>query len=150
MREMYESINIVFQILSNLTNISYKTTNSSSTTNSSVDFFSFFNTLYLQKGNKVNYNTKYNSMESLIKHFKHYSEGIKVPSGFVYKAVEAPKGEFGVSLVSDGSSTPYRCKIRTPAYHHMQVMSRMGQGHYFADLVTILGSLDIVFGDVDR
>lgn len=150
MREMYESINIVFQILSNLTNISYKSTQSSNTVNNSADFFSFFNTLYLQKSNKVNYNTKYNSMESLIKHFKHYSEGIKVPSGFVYKAVEAPKGEFGVSLVSDGSATPYRCKIRTPAYHHMQVMSRMGQGHYFADLVTILGSLDIVFGDVDR
>ena len=89
-------------------------------------------------------------MEGLIKHFKHYSEGIKVPQGFAYKAVEAPKGEFGVSLVSDGSTNPYRCKIRTPAYHHMQVMSRMGQCHYFADLVTILGSLDIVFGDVDR
>jgi len=89
-------------------------------------------------------------MEGLIKHFKHYSEGIKVPQGFTYRAVEAPKGEFGVSLISDGSTNPYRCKIRTPAYHHMQVMSRMGQGHYFADLVTILGSLDIVFGDVDR
>jgi NADH:ubiquinone oxidoreductase subunit D len=89
-------------------------------------------------------------MESLINHFKHYSEGIKVPKGFTYKAVEAPKGEFGVSLISDGSSHPYRCKIRTPAYHHMQIMSRISQGHYFADLVTIIGSLDIVFGDVDR
>jgi NADH-quinone oxidoreductase subunit D len=89
-------------------------------------------------------------MEGLINHFKHYSEGIRVPRGFTYKAVEAPKGEFGVSLISDGTSTPYRCKIRTPAYHHMQVMSRLVQGHYFADLVTVLGSLDIVFGDVDR
>jgi len=150
MREMYESINIVFQILSNLTNVSYRSTSTFNNDSKQVDFFSFFNTLYLQKSNKVNYNTKYTSMESLIRHFKHYSEGIKVPKGFIYKAVEAPKGEFGVSLVSDGSSTPYRCKIRTPAYHHMQVMSRMGQGHYFADLVTILGSLDIVFGDVDR
>lgn len=150
MREMYESINIVFQVLSNLTNISYRNNKSFDNTNKKVNFFSFFNTLYLQKSNKLNYNTKYNSMEGLIKHFKHYSEGIKVPQGFAYRAVEAPKGEFGVSLVSDGSTNPYRCKIRTPAYHHMQVMSRMGQGHYFADLVTILGSLDIVFGDVDR
>ena len=150
MREMYESINIVFQVLSNLTNVSYQNNTPSVKGNQQTNFFSFFNSLYLQKSNKLNYNTKYNSMESLIKHFKHYSEGIKVPQGFVYKAVEAPKGEFGVSLISDGSVNPYRCKIRTPAYHHMQVMSRMGQGHYFADLVTILGSLDIVFGDVDR
>jgi len=89
-------------------------------------------------------------MESLINHFKHYSEGIRVPRGFVYKAVEAPKGEFGVSLISDGTSKPYRCKIRTPSFHHMQIMSRMVQGHYLADLVTVIGSLDIVFGDVDR
>ena len=89
-------------------------------------------------------------MESLINHFKFYSEGIKVPRGFTYNAVEAPKGEFGTAIISDGTSTPYRCKIRTPAYHHMQIMSRMAHGHYFADLVTILGSLDIVFGDVDR
>lgn len=89
-------------------------------------------------------------MESLINHFKYYSEGIKVPKGFTYRAVEAPKGEFGTSLISDGSSHPYRCKIRTPAYHQMQVLSRMSQGHYFADLVTIIGTLDIVFGDVDR
>jgi len=89
-------------------------------------------------------------MESLINHFKLYSEGVKVPRGFIYKAVEAPKGEFGVSLISDGTSIPYRCKIRTPAYHHIQVMPRLVQGHFFADLVTVLGSQDIVFGDVDR
>ena len=89
-------------------------------------------------------------MEALIAHFKTYSEGLLIPKGFAYKAVEAPKGEFGVSLISDGTSNPYRCKIRTPAYHHMQVMPRMVQGHYFADLVTVLGSIDIVFGDVDR
>jgi len=148
LREMYESVNIVFQILSNLTNVSYK--DSTNFNNSKTNFFNFFDTLYTEKYNKLNYNTKYTSMESLINHFKHYSEGIRVPRGFTYKAVEAPKGEFGVSLISDGTSNPYRCKIRTPAYHHMQVMSRMSQGHYFADLVTILGSIDIVFGDVDR
>ena len=74
-------------------------------------------------------------MESLINHFKLYSEGLIVPKGFSYNAVEAPKGEFGVSLISDGTSKPYRCKIRTPAYHHMQIMSRMVQGHYFPFLV---------------
>jgi NADH:ubiquinone oxidoreductase subunit D len=150
LREMYESITIVFQILNNLTNISYKDSINLKQSTDQSKFFTFFNELYTNKYNKLNYNSKYNSMESLINHFKTYSEGVKVPKGFVYKAVEAPKGEFGVSLISDGTSNPYRCKIRTPAYHHMQIMSRMSQGHYFADLVTILGSIDIVFGDVDR
>lgn len=144
-REMYESVNIIFQILSNLTNVTYK-----NNTHSNIHFFNFFETLNNSNKFKNGYNSKYNSMESLISHFKLYSEGLTVPKGFVYKAVEAPKGEFGTSLISDGTSNPYRCKIRTPAYHHMQVMSRMVQGHYFADLVTVLGSLDIVFGDVDR
>lgn len=89
-------------------------------------------------------------MEKIIFHFQKYSEGIRVPKGFVYQSVEAPKGEFGVSLISDGSYKPYRCKIRTPAYHHIHTMPRCSGGHYFADLVTILGSQDIVFGDVDR
>lgn len=141
-REMYESLNIVFQVLTNLTSLTDTISN-----RSSVPFIHF---LYSDKASKLNHSTKYTTMETLINHFKHYSEGIRVSRGFVYKAVEAPKGEFGVSLVSDGTSTPYRCKIRTPSYHHMQVMSRMSQGHYFADLVTVLGSIDIVFGDVDR
>lgn len=144
-REMYESVNLIFQILSNLTSVTYR-----SPANDSTNFFTFFETLNRSGKFRSGYNSKYNSMESLISHFKIYSEGLVVPKGFVYKAVEAPKGEFGTSLISDGTSNPYRCKIRTPAYHHMQVMSRMVQGHYFADLVTVLGSLDIVFGDVDR
>jgi len=146
-REMYESVNIVFQVLSNLTNNRLSSNNISS---KRVDFFSFFDFLYRSKKNSLNKKTKYTSMESLIQHFKKYSEGIKVPKGFAYTAVEAPKGEFGVALLSDGTSKPYRCKIRTPAYHHMHVMPRMLQGHYLADLVTVLGSQDIVFGDVDR
>jgi NADH:ubiquinone oxidoreductase subunit D len=145
---MYESLNIVFQVLTNLTTLSVES--SATFTKKNVSFFSFFDTLFAENASKLNHNTKYTSMETLINHFKHYSEGIRVPRGFVYKAVEAPKGEFGVSLISDGTSKPYRCKIRTPSYHHMQIMSRMAQGHYFADLVTILGSTDIVFGDVDR
>ena len=150
MREMYESVNIILQILTNITNFTNTNTNLLDSRNKKINFFSFFDFLYAHRYNKLNHNTKYNSMESLINHFKLYSEGIKVPRGFVYKAVEAPKGEFGVSLISDGSTQPYRCKIRTPAYHHMQVMPRLVQGHFFADLVTVLGSQDIVFGDVDR
>ena len=150
LREMYESVNIVFQILTNLSTTSHAKSSVFNNESTDSNFFSFFEAIYTEKYNKLNYQTKYNSMEGLINHFKYYSEGIKVPRGFTYRAVEAPKGEFGVSLISDGSSHPYRCKIRTPAYHHMQVLSRMSQGHYFADLVTIIGSLDIVFGDVDR
>lgn len=146
MREMYESVNIIFQILNNITNFNNNFNNNFK----KINFFSFFDFLYNHKYKKLNKNTKYNSMETLINHFKIYSEGIKLPKGFIYKAVEAPKGEFGVSLISDGTSFPYRCKIRTPAYHHIQIMSRLVQGHFFADLVTVLGSQDIVFGDVDR
>jgi NADH:ubiquinone oxidoreductase subunit D len=147
---MYESVNIIFQILTNLTILTNQNSDIIQTKNKKINFFSFFDFLYSHQYKKLNHNSKYTSMESLINHFKHYSEGIKVPRGFTYKAVEAPKGEFGVSLISDGTSTPYRCKIRTPAYHHIQVMPRLVQGHFFADLVTVLGSQDIVFGDVDR
>ncbi|MEZ0219196.1 MAG: NADH-quinone oxidoreductase subunit D [Tardiphaga sp.] len=90
------------------------------------------------------------SMESLIHHFKLYTEGFRVPEGEVYAAVEAPKGEFGVYLVSDGSNKPYKCKIRAPGFAHLQAMDFMCRGHLLADVSAILGSLDIVFGEVDR
>jgi NADH-quinone oxidoreductase subunit D len=90
------------------------------------------------------------SMEALIHHFKLYTEGYHVPEGEVYAAVEAPKGEFGVYLVSDGSNKPYRCKIRAPGFAHLQAMDFMNRGHMLADVSAILGSLDIVFGEVDR
>ena len=90
------------------------------------------------------------SMEALIHHFKLYTEGYKVPEGEVYAAVEAPKGEFGVYLVSDGSNKPYRCKLRAPGFAHLQAMDFMCRGHMLADVSAILGSLDIVFGEVDR
>ena len=90
------------------------------------------------------------SMEALIHHFKLYTEGYKVPAGEVYAAVEAPKGEFGVYLVSDGSNRPYRCKIRAPGYAHLAALDYMGKGHLLADFSAIIGSLDIVFGEVDR
>jgi NADH-quinone oxidoreductase subunit D len=90
------------------------------------------------------------SMEALIEHFKLYTEGFKVPAGEVYAAVEAPKGEFGVYLVSDGSNKPYRCKVRAPGFAHLSGLDYMGKGHMLADVSAILGSLDIVFGEVDR
>jgi NADH-quinone oxidoreductase subunit D len=91
-----------------------------------------------------------NSMEALIHHFKLYTEGFHVPAGEAYAAVEAPKGEFGVYLVSDGSNKPYRCKIRAPSFVHLQAMDYMNKGHMLADVSAVLGSLDIVFGEVDR
>ncbi|MDX6748395.1 NADH-quinone oxidoreductase subunit D [Geminicoccaceae bacterium 1502E] len=90
------------------------------------------------------------SMEALIHHFKLYTEGIHVPEGEVYAAVESGKGEFGVYLVSDGTNKPYRCKIRSPGYVHLQALDFMGKGHQLADIVAIIGSLDIVFGEIDR
>ncbi|HEY5279885.1 MAG TPA: NADH-quinone oxidoreductase subunit D [Pseudolabrys sp.] len=90
------------------------------------------------------------SMEALIHHFKLYTEGFHVPAGEVYAAVEAPKGEFGVYLVSDGTNKPYKCKVRAPGFAHLQAMDFMTRGHMLADVSAILGSLDIVFGEVDR
>ena len=90
------------------------------------------------------------SMEALIHHFKLYTEGYRVPAGETYTAVEAPKGEFGVYLISDGGNKPYRCKIRAPGFAHLQGLDFMCRGHMLADVVTIIGTLDIVFGEIDR
>ena len=90
------------------------------------------------------------SMEALIHHFKLYTEGVHVPAGEAYAAVEAPKGEFGVYLVADGTNKPYKCKIRAPGFAHLQAMDFICKGHLLADVSAILGSLDIVFGEVDR
>ncbi len=90
------------------------------------------------------------SMEALIHHFKLFTEGYHVPAGETYTAVEAPKGEFGVYLVSDGTNKPYRCRIRAPGFAHLQGLDFMSRGHLLADTVAIIGSLDIVFGEIDR
>ena len=90
------------------------------------------------------------SMEALIHHFKLYTEGFHVPAGEVYSAVEAPKGEFGVYLVSDGSNKPYRAKIRAPGFPHLQAMDHISKGHQLADVAAIIGTLDVVFGEIDR
>ncbi|MGL9758140.1 MAG: NADH-quinone oxidoreductase subunit D [Wolbachia sp.] len=90
------------------------------------------------------------SMEAMIHHFKLYSEGYRVPEGEAYAAVEAPKGEFGVYIVSDGTNRPYRCRIRAPGFAHLQALDFMAKGHMLADVAAIIGSLDIVFGEIDR
>lgn len=142
-REMIESIYIIYQIIPNfLLFFSNKYIN--------FNFFNFANILLDCCNTKQHLLMKNQSMEYLINHFKYYTEGLKLNSGVSYQAIEAPKGEFGVTLISDTSNFPYRCKIRTPAYHHLQLMSYLMQGHLFADMITILGSQDIVFGEVDR
>ena len=90
------------------------------------------------------------SMEALIHHFKLYTEGYHVPEGSTYSVVEAPKGEFGVYLVADGTNKPYRCHIRAPGFAHLQAMEVLSKGHMLADAVSVIGSLDIVFGEIDR
>lgn len=90
------------------------------------------------------------SMEALIHHFKLFTEGFKVPAGETYMATEAPKGEFGVYLVSDGTNKPYRCKIRSPGYVSLQAMEMMSKGHMLADIPAVIGSIDVVFGEIDR
>jgi NADH-quinone oxidoreductase subunit D len=90
------------------------------------------------------------SMESLIHHFKLYTEGFHVPAGETYAAVEAPKGEFGVYLVSDGTNRPYRCRIRASGFPHLAALEAMSKGHMLPDIPAIIGSIDIVFGEIDR
>ena len=90
------------------------------------------------------------SMEGVIHHFKYFTEGYSVPAGTTYTAVEAPKGEFGLYIVSDGSSRPYRCKIRAPGFPHLSCIDYITRGLLLADLVAIMSTLDIVFGEVDR
>merc|ERR1712066_557132 len=90
------------------------------------------------------------SMEGLIHHFKLFTQGYQVPPGQTYTAIEAPKGEFGVYLVSDGSSRPYRCKIKAPGFNHLAIMDHMSSGLMIPDICAIIATLDIVFGEIDR
>jgi NADH dehydrogenase (ubiquinone) Fe-S protein 2 len=128
--EMRESIRIIVQCLNNLPEGPVKVDDAKIVPPSRIDMKE--------------------SMESLIHHFKFYTENFSVPTGETYTAVEAPKGEFGVFLVSDGSSNPYRCKIRPPGFSHLAGLDFMAKGHMLADVVTIIGTQDIVFGEVDR
>jgi len=128
--EMRQSLNIISQCINLLPTGSIKTINS-----------------------KISIPTRTvtkNSMETLINHFKLFSEGLQVPAGEVYTAIEAPKGEFGIFLIANGTQKPYRCKIKAPGFLHLQGLDFMSKNHLLADIVTIIGTQDIVFGEVDR
>ena len=146
MNEMVESLNIMNQVISKITNKKDEKRYRKNKINS----HKILKKVYENKNNLENYKNNYMNMEDLIKHFKYWSEGFRVQKGWTYKAVESPKGEFGVSLISDGSNKPYRCKVRSPAYHHLQFLPKLAKGHYLADLVTLMGTIDIVFGEIDR
>lgn len=147
MNEMTESLNIMNQVINKLTKFK-KTGNKKN--NSNINPHLLLKYLYPKSWNQHNYKSEYTSMEQLINHFKYWSEGFPVNTGFTYRAVESPKGEFGVSLISDGTNIPYKCKVRSPAYHHLQVLPKISKGHFLADLVTLMGTIDIVFGEIDR
>jgi NADH dehydrogenase (ubiquinone) Fe-S protein 2 len=129
--EMRESLKIILQCLNLIPSIGYIRENDKKILSPSRSSFK-------------------NNMESLIHHFKLFTEGFSVPSGECYSFIEAPKGEFGVFLLSDGTNKPYRCRIKAPGFFHLQGLNFMSQGHMIADVVTIIGTQDIVFGEVDR
>lgn len=149
MMEMVESLNIINQCLYKLGSTKKKKNPTYKTNKNSYSHNLLY---YLNKNNYFleNHSQPYSKMENLINHFKYWSEGFSVNSGYSYANVESPKGEFGVSLFSDNSTKPYRCKVRSPAYHHLQVLPKISRGHFLADLVTLIGTVDIVFGEIDR
>jgi NADH:ubiquinone oxidoreductase subunit D len=148
MNEMTESLNIINQVVNKLTKHKKQPQSSKKVSNINPHFLLKY--LYPKSWNQNNYKSEYTSMEQLISHFKYWSEGFPVKSGWTYRAVESPKGEFGVALISDGTNIPYRCKVRSPAYHHLQVLPKISKGHFLADLVALMGTIDIVFGEIDR
>ena len=142
MYEMVESLSIINQTIKKCTSVS--TTN----TNSSFDCYDILNYVTQHNTKKI-----YNSnllMETTINDFKYWSDNISIESNLLCKTIESPKGEFGVTIFSDASNKPYKVKVRSPAYHHMQVCPKLSKGHFLADLVAIIGTVDIVFGEIDR
>lgn len=130
MEEMRQSLNILFQCINQLSNSEYKINDN--------------------KINSPNRLKMKQNMETLIHHFKFFSEGLNIPPGEIYFPVEAPKGEFGIFLISNGTNTPYRCKIRAPGFAHLQGLNILTNKYMLADLVTVIGTADIVFGEIDR
>ena len=148
MNEMTESLNIINQVINKITKHKHQKKQIKKVTNINPhQILKFINPKHL---NQNNYKNEYISMEQLIKHFKYWSEGFTVKSNWTYRAVESPKGEFGVSIISNNTNIPYKCKVRSPAYHHLQVLPKISKGHFLADLVALMGTIDIVFGEIDR
>ena len=142
MNEMSESLNIINQCINNFKKKKKKNTN--------FNPHKILKHVNPKKFNRNIWNSEYTSMEKLISHFKYWSEGFPVKKGFTYKAVESPKGEFAVTMISDNTNKPYKCKVRSPAYHSMHVLPLLAKGYFLADLVTLIGTIDIVFGEIDR
>lgn len=155
MNEMSESLNIINQVISNITkfnkiNIKKKKKSNNFNEFTTISPHSILKHIYPRSFNQNNNKTNYNSMENLINHFKFWSEGFTINTGWSYQAVESPKGEFGVTLISNSSNKPYKCKVRSPAYHHLQLLPAIAKGHFLADLAALIGTVDIVFGEIDR
>lgn len=155
MNEMSESLNIINQVISNITkfnkfNIKKKKKSNNFNEYTTISPHSILKHIYPRSFNQSNNKTNYNSMENLINHFKYWSEGFKINTGWTYQSVESPKGEFGVTLIANSSNKPYKCKVRSPAYHHLQLLPAISKGHFLADLAALIGTVDIVFGEIDR
>jgi NADH:ubiquinone oxidoreductase subunit D len=138
---MRESIKIIFQCIDFLSNLENNINSNIEINNSSYNSLFSFN--FFKAKSKI-------SMEELIYHFKNFSEGLIIPKGDIYISIEAPKGETGVFLVSSSSNKPYRCKIRAPGFFHLQGLDLISKDYLLADVVANIGSLDIVFGEIDR
>lgn len=152
MCEMTESLNIINQVINNITkrNVNKEQNYLKTSLNTNINSHQIIKYFTKKNWNQSNFKNEYISMEALINHFKYWSEGFSVKSNWTYQAVESPKGEFGVSITSDGTNKPYKCKVRSPAYHHLNVLASLSKGHLLADLVTLMGTIDIVFGEIDR
>lgn len=147
MSEMAESLNIINQIIFKIIKRRGTITNKSHINISPHNIIKYTSPI---NWNKKNIKNNYNTMEGLISHFKYWCDGEKITSNWAYKSVESPKGEFGVSLISNNTNLPYRCKVRSPAYHSMHVLPQISKGHFLADLVALIGTIDVVFGEIDR
>lgn len=153
MNEMAESVNIINQVINKISlfhNQSNRSSINKFSNYTSILPHSILNYTLPSFWKKYNLKNNYNSMENLINHFKYWSEGFTVKSNYTYQSVESPKGEFGVTMLSDNSNKPYKCKVRSPALQHLQLMPAISKGHFLADLVTLVGTIDIVFGEIDR
>jgi NADH:ubiquinone oxidoreductase subunit D len=152
MFEMGESLNLINQTINKLL-ISFKNklfTNNNNLVNNNFSSFNKFNSLVLNSKKIKNNINMYTYMEDLIEHFLNWHSGLFIKSNIAYVSIESPKGEFGVNLVSDDGNKPFRCKIRSPSYHNLQFLPKLAKGHLLADLAALIGTIDIVFGEIDR
>lgn len=156
MNEMAESQNIINQVINKMNKFKFlndfnnnfqENNNSNLSRTISNNLLKFINKHHI---NFLNSKNNYSSMENLISHFKYWSEGFNINSNITYQSVESPKGEFGVTLIADDSSKPYKCKVRSSSFHHLQLIPTISRGHFLADVVALIGTVDIVFGEVDR